>query len=149
MEQAFPYLMLPVIIWSPLEQYSGYINNQCPKCELDNLPVTCLVPFGWTNGHSSENQPRLLHCVHVNVLLVSRVYRCDNDHHVLAHHPSIIKLFTAGNLRCLLPFHLWHRTGFTIPLLEYITDLVDSGVSLKAHSLKTDSDSFINSSKSF
>ena len=93
--------------------------------------MTRLVPSGWTNGHSSENQPRLIHCVHVNIILVSRVYRCENDHRVLAHHPSLIKLFTAGHLRCLLPFYLWHRTGFTIPLLEYITDLVDSGVSLR------------------
>ena len=52
------------------------------------------------------------------------------DHRVLAHHPTIINRFT-GNLRCLLPFHLWHRTGFTIPLLEYVTDTIDSGVSLR------------------
>ena len=122
--------MLPVIIWSPLEQYSGCITNQCPKCELDNLPVSRLSPAGWTNGFSSDNQPRLIHCVQGNVILVSRVYRCGKDHRVLAYHPGIIRQF-AGNLRCLLPFHLWHKTGFTIPLLEYVTDLVDSGVSLR------------------
>lgn len=123
--------MLPVIIWSPLEEYSSSLDIQCPKCELDKLPVTGLSPTGWTNGLSTENQPRLIHCVHVNVLLVSRVYTCGNDHHVLAHHPSIIKHFTLGKFRCLLLFHLWHRTGFTIPLLQFITNLVDSGVSLR------------------
>ena len=33
--------------------------------------------------------------------------------------------------KCLLPFHLWHITGCTIPLIEYISDMVDSGVSLR------------------
>ena len=50
---------------------------------------------------------------------------------MLAHNPGIIKSFSSGHLRCLLPFHLWHRTGFTIPLLEYVTDMCDSGMSLR------------------
>ena len=124
--------MLPVLIWSPLEQYSNLISNYCPKCEDNSIdPVSRLVPYGWTNGVSNENQPRLIHCVHFNVILVSRIYRCNNGHRVLAHNPGIIKSFTTGHIRCLLPFHLWHRTGFTVPLLEYVTDMCDSGMSLR------------------
>ena len=89
------------------------------------------MPYGWTNGVLNENQPRLIHCVNFNDILVSRIYRCSNDHRVLAHNPGIIKSFSSGHLRCLLPFHLWHRTGFTIPLLEYVTDMCDSGMSLR------------------
>ena len=101
-------------------------------CTDSNInPVSQLVPYGWTNGVLNENQPRLIHCVNFNVILVSRIYRCSNDHRVLAHNPGIIKSFSSGHLRCLLPFHLWHRTGFTIPLLEYVTDMCDSGMSLR------------------
>ena len=35
------------------------------------------------------------------------------------------------DLICLLPFHLWHVTGCTVPLVEFISDMVDSGVSLR------------------
>ena len=120
--------MLPVIIWSPLEQYSNLISNECPKCE--NC-VSRLSPSAWTNGQSTaENQPRLLHCVNFNVLLVSRIYCCENNHRVLGHHPGIIKQFN-GRLRCVVPFHLWHQTGFTVPLLEYVANQCNSGVSLR------------------
>ena len=116
------YLMLPVIVWSPQEQYPDYINNHFPKCEV---PDSKLTPSGWTNGQSNENMPRLLHCVSTKVILVSRIYHCErNNHRVLAHHPDIIRSFAARNLLCLVPFHLWHITGFTLPLLEYITELL-------------------------
>ena len=122
--------MLPVIIWSPLEQYLDLISKECPKCKLEKSPDSQLVPAGWTNGQSSENQPRLLHCVNSNVILISRIYHCPNNHRVLAHHPDIIRSFTTTNLQCVVPFHLWHVTGFTIPLVDHVTDMCESGVPL-------------------
>ena len=115
--------MIPIIIWAPLEQHHLSIPNQCPKC--DNT-LSRLIPIGWTNGQSNDNQPRLLYCVNFNVILVSRIYQCDNGHHVLAHHPGIIELFN-GRLRCLVPFQI----GFTVPLVEYITNQCEAGVSLR------------------
>lgn len=129
-KQAASFLMLPVIIWSPLEQYQEYINSECPKCELDTVVTKSkLVPCGWTNSESI--QPRLIHCVNNNVILVSRIYCCENNHRVLGHHPGIIRKFVEHDLKCVVPFHLWHVTGCTIPLVQYISDMADSGVSLR------------------
>ena len=125
--QTFPHLILPVVIWSPLQQFSSCIKISVPNVNLISFPWLNFFPADWANGISSENRPRLINCVRVNVILVSRVYCCDK-HRVFAHHPTIINHF-AGNFRCL-PFHLRHRTGFTI-LLEHVTDMVDSGVSLR------------------
>ena len=63
------------------------------------LHAAQLTPTGWTNGQSSENQPRLLNS---NVILVSRIYGCPNQHRVLAHHPDILKCFTTSRVWFLL-----------------------------------------------
>ena len=76
------FLMLPVILWSPLEQYADVVGKMCPKC-IDMGLYSELLTAGWTDGsHSDNGQPRLLHCVNTNVLLISRIYAC---HHVLQH----------------------------------------------------------------
>ncbi len=122
--------MLPVIIWSPLEQYAGLISSECPKCTVDG--VSCVItPTGWTDGCSSENQPRLLHCVNSNAILVSRIYQSPNQHRVLAHHPAIIHHFTTSKLQCLVPFHLWHITGFTDTFMEYVDHVCQSGIPMQ------------------
>ena len=117
--QVMYYLMLPVIVWSPTEQYSGLISSKCPKCEMDGVHSQ-LYPIAWTDGRCNDNRPRLLHCINTNVILVSRIYRCSNQHRVLGHHPDIIHRFTRHNLQSLLPFRLWHITGFTVILADYI-----------------------------
>ena len=81
------FLMLPVIIWSP-------------KCEINKSK---LIPYGWTDGQSTESQPRLLHCVNCNVILVSRIYCCENNHRVLAHHPGINQIFVDNDLKMPTP----------------------------------------------
>ena len=94
--QVMDYLKLPVIVWLPTEQYSGLISKECPKCGMEGI-VSQLSPTDWTDG-------RLLNCASSNVILVSRVYHCPNQHCVLAHHPDIIHRFTRHNLQTLLPF---------------------------------------------
>ena len=77
----------------------------------------------------NDKLPQLIHCIHSNVLLVSRIYRCDQNHNVFGHFPDIIKMFPTG---CrLVPFHLWHRSGITVALLDYITDMIEAGISLR------------------
>lgn len=122
--------MLPVIIWSPLEQYNGIISRECPKCKMNGF-ASLLVPTDWTDGQTCQNEPRLLHCVNTNVLLVTRVYTCPSQHRVLGHHPDIISMFDTLNLQCMVPFRLWHITGFTNSLIDYIDDLCQSGVPLQ------------------
>ena len=53
-------LMLPIILWCPIEQYPGLISSQCPKCEQE-IVSSNFFPTAWTDGCSSGNQPRLLY----------------------------------------------------------------------------------------
>ena len=122
--------MLPVIVWSPTEQYAGLISSECPKCGMDRV-VSQLSPIDWTDGCCSEKQPRLLHCVNTNVILVSRIYQCPNQHRVLGHHPDILHRFTMNNLQIFIPFRLWHRTGFTVLLIDYIDHMCQSGTPMQ------------------
>ena len=66
------FLLLPAILWSPLEQYSDVITRECPKCKDEGVN-SVLYATGWTDGSSTE-QPRLIHCVNSNVILISRIY---------------------------------------------------------------------------
>ena len=100
--QVMHHLMLPVI---PTEQYVGLISSECPKCGMDRV-VSQLSLIDWTDCCCSENQPRLLHWVNTSAILVSRVYQCPNQNHVLGHHPDILHCFTMHNLQILIPFHL-------------------------------------------
>ena len=122
--------MLPVIVWSPIEQYAGLITNDCPKCRVNGVSA-CLAPADWTDGYCSNNQPRLIHCVNSNVIIVSRIYYCPHQHRVLGHHPDIIHRFTASNLQCLVPFRLWHVTGFTCILVDYIDHACQFGTPMQ------------------
>ena len=111
-----------MLIWSPLEQYSGLIDNLNRR--------TCdrtLSPDGWTSGCNGQGNPRLLHSVNTNAILISRVYVCTNQHRVLGHNPDIINAFTRGGLHSLVPFILWHKTGFTTALANFIVNMCESG----------------------
>ena len=63
------------------------------------------------------------------VLLVGRVYRCTKGHEVLGYHPGVLEQIP---VQSLIPFELWHKTGFTRELMQYIFSLVMVGVSLSA-----------------
>ena len=104
-----------MLIWSPLEQYSGLIDNlnRCRTCDKT------LSPDGWTSGCNGH---RLLHSVNTNAILV---YVCTNQHRVLGHNPDIINAFTRGGLHSLVPFILWHKTGFTTALANFIVNMCE------------------------
>ena len=108
--------MLPVLIW---RQYSGLIDNlnRCRTCDKT------LSLDGWTSGCNGH---RLLHSVNTNAILISRVYVCTNLHRVLGHNPDIINAFTRGGLHSLVPFILWHKTGFTTALANFIVNMCDN-----------------------
>jgi len=121
------YLMPPVLMWSPIEQYSDLFPNgvKCPKCGNDD---GTLSSTGWKDGsQGTSSEPRVIHDVNGIMLLVGRVYWCINNHTVAAHTPGIIKQFPIPSL---IPFRLWHRTGFTVKLVECISSLVSAGISI-------------------
>ena len=127
--QVINFLLPTVVVWSPLEQFSAAVLPRfCPKCEPDcNVP---LIASGWTDGHSSHCCPRLLFGSVYNSLLVSRLCRCSNQHFVYGHHPDILRRLKEKRLQCFLPFRLWHISGFTQPLMDYIEQLIHAETSL-------------------
>ena len=81
----------------------------------------------WTDGSSSDTQPRQLHDLDRIVLLVSVIYVCDANHRTLAHDESILKRFPTQNV---IPFVLFHRTGFTRELASMCFTLISRGMSI-------------------
>lgn len=127
--QVINFLLPTVIVWSPLEQFSAAaLPSFCPKCQPD-CNVT-LIASGWTDGHSADCCPRLMFGSVCNALLVSRIYRCSNQHFVYGHHPDIIHRLKEKRLQCLLPFRLWHISGVTQSLMVHIEQLLHNGISL-------------------
>ena len=118
-----------MLLWSPFEQYPHFVRNICPKCEGNGV-CSSLSAIGWTDG-SNSNEPRLIHCINSNVLLVSRIYKCPCGHQVLAHYPDILSQFKRQNLGSVVPFHLWHISGFTKSLMEYIDNLSHEGITMQ------------------
>ena len=73
------------IIWDPLTQ--GNIDLLCPSCEYPRL---LLRPTRWKDCKTFNDQPRNIFCIQRCAILVSRVYRCPNDHQVLAHDSAVL-----------------------------------------------------------
>jgi len=109
------YLMSPIILWSPLEQFSN-VSMACPKCTMLNEP-NVLHARGWRNRMGgARSEPRKIYGVNGVTLLVCRVYACSNNHEVVGYHPGILKEIPA----CFVPFKLWHITEFTLECIQLI-----------------------------
>lgn len=120
------YLMPPIIVWSPLEQFS-MINFECPKCGALDIHGITLHARGWRDGMSGpRSDPRKIYGVHSITLLVCRVYACSKNHEVLGCHPGILRAIPT----CFVPFKLWHITGFTLEHIQLIASLLSIGVSI-------------------
>ena len=109
-------LMLPVIVWSPLEQYSSVVNRECPKCIIEGQNSQ-LTATSWTDGSSTE-QPRLLYCVNSNV---SRIYSCPNKHRVLGHNPGTNSDSACSRVTERLLDHVYQLCHFGLPLQQIET----------------------------
>ena len=122
------FVMPPCILWSPVEQYPS--DYTCPKCtsNLIDLQMT-LRPARWQDGSNPQSTPRKIHGVDGPIIVISRVYRCPKGHEVLGYHPNILSQVP---LQEVIPFALWHRTGFTHNLLELVQSLVLAGISISA-----------------
>lgn len=126
------YTLLPYILFHPLVQFTFLTKDApllCPICERDGAISTLMTTDNWRDGHNLRNLPRMIYGMNSPVLLVSKIYKCNNGHSdIPANDPSIIK----GIPDCYLPFILMHKSGLTVELLQFIEDLVDSGLSIQA-----------------
>ena len=120
------HLIMPnVILWSPCEQFP-LVTFQCPKCSDQNMQAS-LSPMDWTCGQASPHRlPRLIYCLNMNILLVSRVYGCCNE-----HHPGMLNQLSKCGLESSIPFVLWHQNGFSLQVMEHNQQLISSGMSLQ------------------
>lgn len=62
----------------------------------------------------------------MQVVLVSRVYRCCNDHQILAHDAGILKMVAKNNVQ--VPFVLFQKQGVTWDVFHYIMSHVHAGL---------------------
>ena len=112
-------LMPPILLWSPTEQFPSLFQNGIP-CPLCGDNQSNLQMYGWRDGSgASRNQPRKIHRINNIVLLVSRVYKCKRGHEISACNPTILVCCPVAEL---IPFQLWHITGFTMDFVNYISD---------------------------
>lgn len=120
------YLMPPIIMWSPLEQFSK-IRIVCPKCATSKEPNVPLHARGWRNGMGGpRSDPRKIYGTNGIVLLVCRVYACPKNHEVVGYHPGILKQIPS----CFVPFKLWHITGFSLEHIQLVCSLISLGMSI-------------------
>ena len=115
------FFLPPVILWNPLLTHPLMVKPQLSFC------LTCKEKFTsttWNDGSSPTKEPRKLHSMTNQVLLVSAVYTCKRGHKLLAHDAFILKLFPP----VMIPFVLLHKTGFTRDLVEDIMAFCQRGV---------------------
>ena len=114
------------IIWDPLTQ--ACIDLLCPRCDHPRL---LLRPTRWKDGKAVSEQPRTLFCIQRRAILVSRVYRCTNDHQVLSHDPAMLRQAQEKNVNIL--FVLFHKQGVTSDLFSYIISHVHGRIEGDRH----------------
>lgn len=122
------FLFPPIIIWSPLEQFKDLLQDIqvcCPKCTEHVNAQLC--PTGWRSGvQGSRSEPRKLYGADGITLLITRIYKCARGHEVVGYHPGILKHIP----QCLIPFLLWHKTGFTCELIKLVSALITAGMNI-------------------
>ena len=99
------------------------ITLECPGC---HEPNTLLRAVRWKNGQTYYDQPRMSFCIQMQVVLVSRVYRCCSDHQMLAHDAGILKIVAKNNVQ--VPFVLFQKQGATRDLFRYVMSHVHAGL---------------------
>ena len=98
----------------------------CPRCSMLD-ESSSLYATRWKDGRSSCDEPRKLFCIQRKVFLVSRIYRCGTGHQILAHDPWTLKAIPSS---IQVPFVLFHKSGVTRDLFQYVYTHVQAGVKL-------------------
>ena len=126
------YFGLPYMLFDPLNEFStifksnGVTQLLFPLCLRDGTQVKLVDSFKWKNGNANRIQPRLLHGVDNPILLVSKLYNCENGHReVVACDPDIVKQIPD----CLVDFVTSHKSGVTKNFLLLCKQLLDKGMS--------------------
>jgi hypothetical protein len=79
--------------------------------------------YRWNIGETKFSEPRLLHDFEEVVLLVGRVYRCQEMHDVLSYSPSMLNSLP----KHLITFKLYYRIGFITTFLDTCITMAEHG----------------------
>lgn len=114
-------ILPPVIVWDPYLSIPS-LSLQCVECNQS------IERKAWKLGQSPALEPRLIHGIESNVILVSSQYICSNSHIFLTTDPRVLNLLSSD----YVPFILLHRTGFVRSFLDCIIGLIGEGLRISA-----------------
>ncbi len=129
------YCALPYILFDPLCQFQALLKEDgitCPKCEKDKTLGKKIVlghlvnSKNWKNGRLQRLNPRVIFDLTSPVVLMYKQYTCSLGHQEI-NGVDIDILQQINN--CNIPFVLSHRSGFTNRLVDYLEELLDTGLS--------------------
>ena len=112
------------ILWDRLTQHQ--LKLTCPRCLMIG-ESNSLYATRWKDGKASHDEPLRIYCIQREVFLVSRIYRCRKGHQTLAHDPWTLKMISSYTQ---VPFALFHKSGVTRDLYQYVYTHVQAGVKL-------------------
>lgn len=102
------------------------ITVKCPKCVLSDDANQPLAAVRQQCGADSERSgPRKIYGTDGVTVFIGRVYKCSRGHEIVGYHPGILKQIPDS----LVPFRLWHKTGFTNEL-NLVCTLITAGMSI-------------------
>ncbi len=114
-----------LILWNPLNQYHAHAILQCPVCQGR------LRKWRWKDGSCARDNPRKLVGLQNNVFLVSCVYLCEKfQHEIIGHDPALLTSLRTRFPFLRIPFVLFHKSGVTRELYEFISSSIQTGLPL-------------------
>ena len=95
-------------------------------CLRDALRIKLVDSSKWKNRNTNRIEPRLFHCVDSPILLVSKLYICENRHReVVACYTVVVKEI----MDCLAGFITSRKSGVTKNFLFLWEQRLDKGMS--------------------
>ena len=112
-----------LILWNPLNQYHAHAILQCP------IRQGRLRKWRWKDGSCARDNPRKLVGLQKNVFLVSCVYLCEKfQHEIIGHDPALLTSLRTRFPFLRIPFVLFHKSGVTRELYEFISSSIQTGL---------------------
>ena len=118
------YFLPKVLLWSPQEHFGIIL-----KCPVHSSP---LHPVRWTKTVSGNmaNNARLIYDLHGNIILVQRIYNCNNDGiaHQMRSTSFDVHNCLSRTIQLFFPIQVFQRSACSKHLLQYIKTQILQGV---------------------
>ena len=130
------YCVLPYTLFDPLCQFNALLDGNtlsCPKCKAVPEHKSCernilghLVNTRvWKNGRLERLNPRVIFDLTSPALLVYKQYSCTRGHREI----NAVDVDILQQINFNVPFTISHKSGFTNRLVDYLEELLDTGLS--------------------